>query len=200
MGKITKIFFDTEFTGLHQKTTLISIGLVSECGKSFYAEFTDYDRLQVDDWIQTNVIDKLILQHEQRKGIEYFGIGQEDSVIGDTATVRKWLETWLKQFPQVQMWGDCISYDWVLFCQIWGHAFNIPNNIYYIPFDISTLLFKQLGDADYSRKKLAYGDTYSEYVGFKDKEHNALWDAKTIRECYKKISELEDVGYLQRLK
>jgi DNA polymerase III epsilon subunit-like protein len=35
--KKTKIFFDTEFTGLHQKTTLISIGLVSECGKTFYA-------------------------------------------------------------------------------------------------------------------------------------------------------------------
>jgi hypothetical protein len=38
----TKIFFDTEFTGLHQGTTLISIGLISECGKTFYAEFTDY--------------------------------------------------------------------------------------------------------------------------------------------------------------
>lgn len=25
-----KIFFDTEFTGLHQETTLISIGLISE--------------------------------------------------------------------------------------------------------------------------------------------------------------------------
>ena len=37
----TKIFFDTEFTGLHQNTTLISIGLVSECGKSFYAELVD---------------------------------------------------------------------------------------------------------------------------------------------------------------
>jgi hypothetical protein len=32
----TKIFFDTEFTGLHQNTTLISIGLISECGKNFY--------------------------------------------------------------------------------------------------------------------------------------------------------------------
>ena len=31
----TKIFLDTEFTGLHQKTTLISLGLVSECGETF---------------------------------------------------------------------------------------------------------------------------------------------------------------------
>jgi len=26
-----KIFFDIEFTGLHRNTTLISIGLISEC-------------------------------------------------------------------------------------------------------------------------------------------------------------------------
>ena len=36
-----KIFFDTEFTGLHKNTTLISIGLVAENGKKFYAEFND---------------------------------------------------------------------------------------------------------------------------------------------------------------
>ena len=60
---MTKIFFDTEFTGLHQNTTLISIGLVSECGKTFYAEFTDYDQKQVDEWIKNNVIANLTLQN-----------------------------------------------------------------------------------------------------------------------------------------
>ena len=46
-----KIFFDTEFTGLHQNTTLVSIGLVSDEGERFYAELTDYDETQCDDWI-----------------------------------------------------------------------------------------------------------------------------------------------------
>ena len=41
-----KVWFDTEFTGLHKNTTLISIGLVTENGKTFYAEFTDYDESQ----------------------------------------------------------------------------------------------------------------------------------------------------------
>jgi len=50
--KRTKIFFDTEFTGLRQRTTLISIGLVSERRKTFYAEIMDYDKSQVDSWIQ----------------------------------------------------------------------------------------------------------------------------------------------------
>ena len=44
-----KMFFDTEFTGLHQNTTLVSIGLVSDEGERFYAELTDYDDTQCDD-------------------------------------------------------------------------------------------------------------------------------------------------------
>ena len=39
-----KIFFDFEFTGLTMKTTPISLGMVTEDGHKFYAEFTDYDK------------------------------------------------------------------------------------------------------------------------------------------------------------
>lgn len=51
-----RLFFDMEFTGLHKNTTPISIGIVSEDGKKFYAEFADYDRNQCNDWILENVI------------------------------------------------------------------------------------------------------------------------------------------------
>lgn len=56
-----KVFLDTEFTGLHQNTTLISLGMVTEHNESFYAEFTDYDKIQVDEWVQEHVIDNLKL-------------------------------------------------------------------------------------------------------------------------------------------
>ena len=62
--KTTRIYFDTEFTGLHQNTTLISLGMISECGRQFYAEFTGYDKSQIDDWLQKNVIDRLILPND----------------------------------------------------------------------------------------------------------------------------------------
>ena len=58
-----KIFFDTEFTGLHKDTTLISIGLISEDRRCFYAELTDYKRTLPDvdnwNWIEENVIANL---------------------------------------------------------------------------------------------------------------------------------------------
>lgn len=172
--KKTNIFFDTEFTGLHQDTTLISIGLISECGKSFYAEFTDYDEKQVDDWLRENVLAKLTLPKDQGNGVGVYGF------VGDTEFIKLHLESWLSQFESVEMWSDCLAYDWVLFCNIWGHAFNIPKNVYYIPFDICTY-FKVSGiDPDINREE------FSEMTK-EPKKHNALWDARVIRQCHKKL-------------
>jgi hypothetical protein len=107
-------------------------------------------------------------------------------------SVKKHLEKWLSQFEQVEMWSDCLSYDWVLFNQIFGHAFTIPKNVYYIPFDICTL-FKVKGiDPDISREEfvgsmIEVNDSRNCGVGAK---HNALWDAYIIRECYTKLINL----------
>ena len=57
-----KLFFDFEMTGLQQNTTPISIGIVSEDEKKFYAEFTDYDESRCDDWICENVLRNLFLE------------------------------------------------------------------------------------------------------------------------------------------
>lgn len=153
-----KVFFDTEFTGLHKDTTLISIGLIADDGKTFYAELNDYDKSQVDEWIQKNVIDNLLFNNKD--------------AVADT------LKIWLSQFEAVEMWSDCLSYDWVLFNDLFGHAFDIPKNVYYIPFDICTLLALRNIDPDISREEFAGLE-----VG-KDRKHNALWDAQVIKNCY----------------
>jgi hypothetical protein len=180
-----KIFFDTEFTGLHQNTTLISIGLISDCGKTFYAELFDYDESQVDSWITTNVINNLILEKEPWTTIED-ETRTNITHYGDIKSLKEELTKWLEQFGQVEMWSDCLSYDWVLFNQIFGHAFNIPENVYYIPFDICTS-FKEKGiDPDISREEYS-GMTIGNF-GDVCKKHNALWDARVIQECYNKLN------------
>ena len=180
-----KVFFDTEFTGLHQNTTLISIGLISECGKTFYAELTDYDKSQVDEWLQKNVIDNLLLTPQNN-----CADNNEWKLIGDTKALKEALTVWLSQFENVEMWSDCLAYDWVLFNEIFGHAFNIPENVYYIPFDICTL-FKAKGiDADISREEFvgivnSKGQNETSELLMK---HNALFDAKVIKLCFEKLT------------
>lgn len=178
----TKIFFDTEFTGLHQKTTLISIGLISECGKKFYAELTDYDETQIDDWLQENVINNLYLD-----GYDNDANLNDWKIKGDSDDVKTALEVWIAQFEEVEIWSDCLAYDWVLFNQIFGHTFSIPKNVYYIPFDICTLFQVKGIDPDISREEFA--KDYLVKVDFQSgKKHNAMWDAFVIRECYRKLS------------
>jgi len=173
---MTKVFFDTEFTGLHQKTTLISIGLISDCGKTFYAELTDYDKSQVDDWINNNVISNLTMTEDDNAA--FLGSWR---LVADSVTVKEALTKWFEQFEKVEIWSDCLSYDWVLFNQIFGHAFNIPKNVYYIPFDICTL-FKAKGiDPDISREEFSNMKENS-------RKHNALWDAKVIKRCFELLS------------
>ena len=182
-----KIFFDTEFTGLHQKTTLISIGLISECGKTFYAEFNDFDSSQVGEWIQQNVIQNL-RYHSYNSGFfaKYCNLEGDTAVFckDNTEIIKAKLTTWLEQFGDVEMWSDCLSYDWVLFNNIFGDAFSIPKNVYYIPFDICTLFYLKGIDADVSR------ETFADMKPSEPAEskHNALWDAKVIRACYLKLT------------
>lgn len=166
-----KVFFDTEFTGLHKNTTLVSIGLITERGETFYAELNDYDKGQCDEWIQTNVIDNLNIPDEHGKQ-------KVKTFKGDTKYVTDKLKSWINNLGPVEMWSDCLAYDWVLFNHLFGHAFNIPKNVYYIPFDICTL-FKIKGiDPDINRE---------EFAGIDGKKHNSLHDAKVIKACYEKV-------------
>ena len=50
------IIFDTEFTGEHAFTTLVSIGLVTLDGEELYITLNDYDKDQVTDWLKENVL------------------------------------------------------------------------------------------------------------------------------------------------
>jgi hypothetical protein len=171
-----KIFFDAEFTGLHQKTTLISIGCVAEDGQEFYAEFNDYDEKQVDAWIFDNVITHLHLPEEQNVRATATNV----TIRGTRAFIAKHLDMWLAQWQQIEMWGDCLAYDWVLFCELFGGAFNIPEHVYYIPFDLATLFAVKGIDPDIDRQEFAH-------IVLCGQKHNALWDALVICACYQRI-------------
>ena len=168
MIKATKVFFDTEFTGLHQDTTLMSIGLVDEDGRTFYCELVDYDPSQVDGWIKDNVVANFTGEN-----------------VGNMTYLKDSLTEWLSAYDSVEIWSDCLAYDWVLFNQIWGHAFDIPKNVYYIPFDICTLMKIKGVDPDINREEFAM-------VIKKSAKHNALHDAAVIKACYERLMEDKD--------
>lgn len=160
-----RIFFDCEFTGLQLPTTLISIGLVSEDGKEFYEELSDYNPSLCDEWIQQNVLAKLYKDRKVTK-----------------TELKEKLIAWLAQWDRVEIWSDCLAYDWVLFCDVFGGAFHIPKNVYYIPFDLATAFWCLNIDPDITREAFAQNVIKA--------KHNALYDAKIIRDCFHRLEEL----------
>lgn len=179
-----KIFFDTEFTGLHQNTTLISIGMVTENDLVFYGEFTDFDQSQVNDWLKENVIKNLMQYSVNELTIPHYAF------IGDKQFITDELLMWLSMFDNIELWSDCLSYDWILLSELIADRTNgypqYPSNLlYHSPFDILTL-FKAKGlDYNIIREKFAFDEYLDE---MKEQKHNALWDAKVIKACYEKLT------------
>jgi len=193
-NKKTKIFWDLEFTGLHKLTTAISIGLVAEDGKEFYAEFTDYDKQQIDGFLAGRVLPKLIL-HDYVFSRDYNPDDEIVYVKGDIDLIAQTLFDWLSKYQEngIEMWGDCHSYDWVLFISIFGNAFDLPKFVYYLPMDLVTALRLCKLDPDVDREEFAYGEgSIVENAAVKKAEaikykHNSLFDARTQKDVYARL-------------
>jgi len=191
-----KIFFDTEFTGLHKNTTLISIGLVDENGRTFYAEFSDYDESQCDDWIHENVIKHLKWSNEGPLE-DFSSIHVNDwEAYGTKEYIKTVLADWLSKYEEVELVSDCCHYDMVLFVDIFGSAWSIPAVVNPVCHDINQdianhYIMSEREAFDLSREKII--ETYNELIKenfpneifeIKGDKHNSLYDAKVIKSIY----------------
>lgn len=170
----TQVFLDIEFTGLHQNTTPISMGLVAIDGNSFYGEFEDYDRSQTNEWIDKNIIPYLLMNNPSLM------VSADVGVIGSKEEVRDALTGWLEQYDAIEIWGDLKDYEMVLFNELFGGAYEKPNNVYYISYDICTF---------FKVKDINPGISREEFIGIDipGDKHSALYDARVIKACYEKL-------------
>ncbi len=161
------IFFDTEFTDLTQNSQLISIALVSDCGKMFYAVFDDWDIEKCSDFVKNEVLTNLDFSD--------INLSADCTQLkGNKAQIVRALTEWLAQFDAIQMWADVSHYDWVFFCELFGGALHIPQQIHYMCLDLATLILSKGFDIDKKRVELL-----AEYgISPKFSLHNALSDAQ----------------------
>lgn len=222
------LYFDTEFTGLHKDTTLISLGIVAENGKKFYAEFCDYDRNYCTDWILDNVISNLFLsepmcEHEAQEFAHKFRdcwISQpvlslittndkkmlkekimlvfnarkdEDDawyVYGDKKWVTVYLSKWLSQFDSIQFVSDVCHYDFVLLIDLFGTAFDLPENVCAACHDINSDIARHYGISEREAFDKSREEIVSELCGHEidGRKHNALHDVEVIKAIYEEIA------------
>ena len=205
------VYFDTEFTGLRKQADLISIGLVDYDGRTFYAEFNDYDESQVDDWIQKNVVDKLIHPTNVLEGDHW-------TFVGNKLEVRRqlmfWLDKFIKEKKPVQFVSDVTHYDFVFLIDLIlggnnSTAIELPRWIspccVDVNQDIATSIYRTPPEGksieefnknfipaaeafNLSRGEMVSGIPEFSYTG---EEHNSLYDALVIRAIHRYLWDIK---------
>jgi len=201
------VYFDTEFTGLRKGASLISIGLVTSEGRTFYAEFTDYNIDQVDQWINDNVISNLIHPENNYDGDHW-------TMQGTTEDIREQLWMWLAPYKEngklIQFVSDVCHYDFVFLIDLLLGDYNLtaidlPDNVSAtcldINQDIATAIQRtkpeDVTDEEFNknfvpvyasfnmnREDLVAGIPSFNYEG---KKHNSLYDAMVIRAIHQHL-------------
>jgi hypothetical protein len=106
-----KYFLDTEFleNGPSFPLILLSIGIVDENGREFYAVNADAPLELANDWVKANVIPHL---GGPQVGIKTIG-----------SHVLPWIGL---DAGKPEFWGYYADYDWVVFCQLFGTMMDLP--------------------------------------------------------------------------
>lgn len=162
-----KYFIDTEF---HERRVygyntieLISIGIVSEDGKEFYAISNDFDltAAQRNQWLNDNVIAKL-------DSSDWWQSNDD---------IKKKIIAFIGDDEYPSFYGYFCDYDWVVFCWLFGRMIDLPKNFPMFCIDLKQMMVeRQLGKA---WKKENCPDP--------EGEHNALVDAKWNKKLYEVI-------------
>ncbi len=127
---VTRYWYDTEFIEDGRTIDLISIGMVCEDGREFYAESADCDLSKANEWVRANVIPHL------RGSAVTFTRGQIAMQLIDFVTG-----------DQPELWGYYSDYDHVALCQLYGRMIDLPKGWPMMTLDVKQLAVA-LGDPE----------------------------------------------------
>ena len=159
-----RYFYDTEFIEDGRLIDLVSIGVVDENGREFYAVSTEYDDTHAVPWVRRNVLDKLP--------------SPADPAWRSRERIRNDLYAFLvepllgRPVEQLELWAWYAAYDHVALAQLWGAMPALPREIPRFTKDL-----RQLWD-DLGRPKLPEAE--GRHDALVDAKHNlARWNAMT---------------------
>jgi hypothetical protein len=145
-----RFWFDTEFieNGPDSPVVPLSIGIVADDGRRYYAINRDADWTVANVWVQTNVI-------------PYLEPASEEKFYRHRGEIAEEIEEFVGDKPE--FWGYYCDYDWVVLCQLYGTMVDLPKGWPMFCLDVKQLAW-MLGNP-----KLPKQDP--------DAEHQALNDA-----------------------
>ena len=176
-----RMFFDTEFLEDGKTIDLISIGIVSDDGREYYAVVDDTDlllRAYQHEWVAANVIPHLPLnsygtEFTKRDGTitSYRLYDWSDPAIKKREVIAQEIVEFVGDDPE--FWAYYASYDWIVLCQLFGKMIDLPRHWPKYVMDIVW------------RLKKAQAFSSPDLPGHQVAEHHALADAQRNRDvCF----------------
>ena len=110
---MTRYFYDTEFLEDGRTIELVSIGVVAEDGREYYACSTEFDPARAIPWVAENVLPHLP--------------PASDPAWRTRAQIRDDLAAFLTEgASDPELWAWIGGYDHVVLCQLWGGMPALP--------------------------------------------------------------------------
>ena len=112
-----RYFYDCEFIEDGVVVELVSIGVVCEDGREFYAVSTEFNAEKAGPWVRRNVLPKLP--------------PPSSPLWRRRAQIRDELYAFLIPRPTVapELWAWVGAYDHVALCQLWGSMIDLPSTL-----------------------------------------------------------------------
>lgn len=152
---MSRFFMDTEFAEDGRVIELISIALVCEDGREYYAVSKEFDPERCNDWVRANVLPLLPPRD--------FGAWKTRKEIA--TDIR---ELVLDGGDKPEFWAYYADYDWVVLCQLYGRMVDLPEGF---PFWCH----------DLKQRMASLGIKKEQLPSQSGVEHSALEDARWVR-------------------
>lgn len=177
-----KYFYDTEFLENGETIELISIGIVAEDGREYYAVNTNMSASAIvnHEWLRENVwpylpLRSYALSHGMHTVLD---TGHKDVKYKSTIAkeVMEFLQPNPEDYRHTELWAWCGAYDHVALMQLWGTMSSVHGTG--LPFYTHDL--KSIHDlflTDEQRDELRN-------LEFDGNAHNALDDARQLQQRY----------------
>lgn len=166
--------YDTEFHEDGKTIDFISIGIVAEDGREYYAVSEDFDteRVAANRWLMDNVMTSIGHQTFLKSGFPGAPVKVDLILTDPHAKSRNQIAQEIREFigddPDPELWAWYGSYDHVCLAQLWGRMIDLPGEVPMFTNDLKTLV------KEVKRKNGKGPDMPQQPSG----KHNALDDAR----------------------
>ncbi|MFD4912867.1 3'-5' exoribonuclease domain-containing protein [Streptomyces virginiae] len=164
------IDYDLEFLEDGRTIELISIGMVCDDGREYYAVKRDLPirKIRKHPWLMENVVPGLPKAYGDWRNHmpQHWLFNYHDPAVKPRKRIADEVTDFIRLAgPDVQLWANYGAYDYVALAQLWGRLIDLPDGVPMFTHDIQQ---------ERSRLGLAWDDLPRQESG----EHNALADAR----------------------